>query len=95
MFNKFAGREVPMHEETKTLHLQNMGDYTYTEVKPLDPNDKTLKEMHDEAAKNGFSLRVWWDGMAGTADFRTDRINAHIEKGTDGKYRVSPKFDIG
>jgi hypothetical protein len=94
-FNKFAGKEVPMLEETKTMKLSHLGDYTYTEVKPANPNDPVLDAMQKTADKNGLSLRVWWPGLAGTADFRDDRVNAHIEKGTDGKWRVSPKFDIG
>ena len=40
-------------------------------------------------------LRVWWDGIMGTMDFRTNRVNAHIEKEADGKYRVSNRFNIG
>lgn len=95
IFNKFAGREVPMNEQTKTMHLKNLGDYTYNEVTLKDPNDKVLKEMNDEAAKHGFSLRVMWEGMGGTADYREDRINATIEKSADGKWRVSPNFGIG
>lgn len=94
-FNKFAGKEVPMLEETKTMKLSHLGDYTYTEVKPANPNDPVLDAMQKTADKNGLSLRVWWPGLAGTADFRDDRVNAHIEKGVDGKWRVSPKFDIG
>ena len=94
-FNKFAGKEVPMLEETKTIHLGMHGDYTHTEVKPANPKDPVLEAMQKTADKKGLSLRVWWPGMAGTADFRDDRVNAHIEKGGDGKWRVSPKFDIG
>lgn len=31
----------------------------------------------------------------GTMDYRTDRVNTHIEKAPDGKWRVGPRFDIG
>lgn len=57
IFNKFAGREVPMTEQTR-----NIGRHTITEISPANPND---------------------------------RVNAHIEKAPDGKWRVSNRFDIG
>jgi hypothetical protein len=28
-------------------------------------------------------------------DYRTDRVNAHVDKGADGKYRVGNTFNIG
>lgn len=89
IFNKFAGREVNMTEETFTVRGKN-----YTQVK-LDANNPVVKEMQDEAAKNGLKLRLWFPGIMGTADARNDRINAHIEKCPDGKWRVAPNFDIG
>jgi hypothetical protein len=95
IFNKFAGQEVAMTEETKTLKLEHLGDYTYTEVKPANDKDPVLEAMQKEAAKNGLSLRVWWPGIAGTADYREDRVNAHIEKGADNKWRIAKLFDIG
>jgi hypothetical protein len=95
IFNKFAGREVPMVEEKKVHHSPYSGDHEYTQVKLADPNDPTVQEMRDEAKKHGLKLRLWWPGIAGTMDFRTDRINAHIEKEADGKYRVSKRFNIG
>src|SRR5689334_1446429 len=95
IFNKFAGREVPMKEEKKVYHSKSAGDIEYTQVSLANPKDPTVEEMRDEAKKNGLTLRVWWDGVAGTMDFRTNRVNAHIEKGADGKYRVSNRFNIG
>jgi hypothetical protein len=90
LFNKFAGREVPMKEEPFTVRGR-----TYTQVKPVNSPDPVIDEMRDEAQKNGLKLRVWWPGVAGTCDFRMDRVNAHIEQAPDGKWRVSNKFDLG
>jgi hypothetical protein len=90
IFNKFAGREVPMKEEPFVIRGK-----TYTQVRLADENDPTVKELHDDAKAKGLSLRLWWPGMAGTADFRMDRVNAHIEKATDGKWRISNRFDLG
>ena len=94
-FNKFAGREVDVIEETKTHHFKHLGDITLTEVRLKDPNDAVLQEMRDEAAAMGLKLRVWLPGTVGTMDFRTDRLNVHIGKEDDGKYRVSKHIGIG
>jgi hypothetical protein len=32
--------------------------------------------------------------LAGTSDHRTDRVNVHVNKDADGKYRIG-SFDIG
>ncbi len=90
LFNKFAGREVPMKEEPFTIRGK-----TYTQVRLANDKDPTVEEMRDEAKSHGLSLRVWWPGTAGTADFRMDRVNAHIEKAADGKWRVTNRFDLG
>ncbi|MEZ0223982.1 MAG: hypothetical protein ACAH83_05470 [Alphaproteobacteria bacterium] len=94
MFNKFAGREVPMHEEQKTMRIGCVIK-KFTAVSLADPADPTLKEMSDEATKNGLKLRVLWPGKGSTDDYDRNRVNAHIEKGTDGKWHVGRKFDIG
>ncbi len=96
IFGRFAGREVDMLEETKVLDLPNLGiKQTITSVMPANPKDPVLEEMKSEAKKNGLSLRIWWDGIVGTMDYRTDRVNARIEKCGDGKWRVSSRFNIG
>ncbi|TAL38955.1 MAG: hypothetical protein EPN97_03185 [Alphaproteobacteria bacterium] len=90
IFNKFAGREVPMKEEPFVIRGK-----TYTQVRLANDDDPTVGELEQEAKKNGLKLRLWWPGVAGTADFRMDRVNAHIEKGKDGKYRIGNRFDLG
>jgi hypothetical protein len=95
IFNKFAGREVAMTERTETIDFKSLGKQTFTVIEPANKDEPLFKEMQDEAKKHGFSLRLFWPGMGGTADFRTDRVNAHIEKGTDGKWRVGKSFGIG
>ncbi|MBI1215719.1 MAG: hypothetical protein GC185_07870 [Alphaproteobacteria bacterium] len=94
IFNKFAGREVPMTETERKMTIGGK-EYSFNEVRPADQNDPVLGEMRDEAKKHGLSLRVWWEGIMGTMDYRTDRVNAHIEKGNDGKWRVGQRFNIG
>lgn len=94
VFNKFAGREVPMIEEQHTINLGGK-DYKIDEVRFANPNDPLIQEMKKTAEDNGLQLRLWLPGSMGTMDFRTDRVNAHIEKSADGKYRVSSRFNLG
>ena len=91
IFNKFVGKEVKMNE---VVHNRpRIG--SYTQVSLADENDPTVVSMRKAAEKNGLKLRLWWPGIMGTMDYRTDRVNAHIEKETDGKYRISNRFNIG
>ena len=90
IFNKFAGREVPMNSK-----VVKVAGYTFNEIEPALNPDPVITDMENTAKKHGLTLRVWWDGVAGTMDFRTDRVNAHIEQEANGKYRVSNRFNLG
>lgn len=94
LFNKFASKEIEMNENTQTLKIGGK-DYTFTEVRLANAKDPTVTEMKATAAKAGLSLRLWFPGTIGTMDYRLDRVNAHIEKEADGKYRVSSRFNLG
>lgn len=89
LFNKFAGAEVDVKEKMVEYRGQQ-----YPECR-LNEDDATVKEMREFASENGLTLRLWTPGSAGTMDFRTDRVNAHIAKEHDGKWRVQPNFNIG
>jgi hypothetical protein len=94
IFNKFAGREIAVVETQQTLDIGGE-TYTFNEVDFANPNDPTIKAMEKAAKDHGLHLRLWLPGSAGTADYRTDRVNAYVEKAADGKYRVTSKFGIG
>jgi hypothetical protein len=90
LFNKFAGKEVPMTEQC--VRTKTGG---YTQVDLADKNDPTLQAMEKLAKDNGLKLRLLWPSMAGMMDFNPNRITAYIGKEADGKYRVSGEFIIG
>lgn len=93
-FAKFAGREVNAVEKTETLKLKHLGDITVTSVH-IDDKDPAVAELAAAVAAAGLQLRLWAPGMMGTMDFRTDRLNANVEKAPDGKYRLGHSFTLG
>lgn len=93
-FNKFAGREVQMHEEKKEMRIGCVIKKV-SAVSPADEKEDVFKEMAAEAKSHGFSLRTLWPGKGYTPDYDRKRVNAHIEKAKDGKWRIGNKFDIG
>lgn len=95
IFNKFAGREVEVKEVTIHCGSGRSPYHTITECNFAHNPEPLVQEMEKTASDNGLTLRVWLPGIVGTMDYRTDRVNAHIEKETDGKYRVSSRFNIG
>lgn len=94
VFGKFAGREVVMNERPEEYRV---GRLTKTRIvaSPADENPPVVQEMKDEAARNGLKLRVLWPGRGWTDDYDRKRVNAHVEKGKDGKWRIANKFDLG
>jgi hypothetical protein len=93
LFNKFAGKEIPMTEKMQSYGPGIRGVFKVVEL--ADHNNPIIKAMGQLAQANGLSLRLLWPGVVGTMDFNPNRITANIEKEADGKYRVSGDFKIG
>jgi hypothetical protein len=93
LFNQYAGKEVQVTESHRSM---NIGGHTYNfdEVSPVD-NEPTLAAMKKTAEDNGLSLRVFFPGWGGTCDYDTSRVNANVDKGVDGKWRVQSGFSLG
>jgi hypothetical protein len=99
VFNKFAGREVPMLENIAMPKKAGHAPRRYVVPRP---NDPVLKEMRDEAKKLGFKLFVQWPGHEKPPTIRITpgkkpetRLIARLERSADGKWRVSSTFKIG
>jgi hypothetical protein len=86
-FQRFAGKEV---EVTETTHQTKCETITSTHLVEPSPIIEELKQ-----AVGGLELRLWLPGQMGTMDFRMDRLNVHVNKDADGKYRIGPDFRLG
>lgn len=88
-FNKFAGCEVNV---TETTHDTQYGKVKSVHVHGDDP---TLTELRVAAEAAGLNLRLLLPGAGCTADYCDDRLNVHVAKEADGKYRIQKDFKIG
>ncbi len=98
IFKKFAGREVAMKGEEKSVYLPQLGfSQPYSTLALANKSDPVLREIEAEAHKHGLSLRVDWQGGSTTTalGFRANRAIATIEKAPNGKYRISKNFTLG
>ena len=93
-FNSFAGKEVTVTEKPWTRTSKYLGEISGVSV-ILDNNDPVVKELNDAVTAAGLHLRLWLPGTMGTMDYRLNRVNAHVEKESDGKYRIQPNFNLG
>ncbi len=89
-FNKFAGQEIPLREESF-----KKGRRTYRRLAIENQNHPVLQGLQETAKLNGLSLRLLWPGAIATRDLRNDRVNAHLEQDAAGTWRVSSKFTVG
>lgn len=94
-FNKFAGREVGVTETPFKTEFKNLG-ITYEGVHvEIQKDDPAITELTTAVQAAGLRLRLWLPNTMGTMDFRRDRLNVHVAKEADGKYRIQPNFNLG
>lgn len=94
IFNKFAGQEIAIIERESEVKI-GKETYRLPEVTFANPQDPLLTGMEETAKKNGLHLRIWLPGTMGTMDIRMDRVNVHIGKDMDGKWRIGRQFTLG
>lgn len=92
-FNKFAGKEVMV---TETPWKRRIFGEDFEGVNPkIDENDPVIADLTTAAKKAGLSVRIWLPGTMGTMDYDTTRLNVHVAKEDDGKYRIQRDFKLG
>ncbi|HEX2557571.1 MAG TPA: hypothetical protein VHK86_04555 [Nitrososphaera sp.] len=97
LFNKFAGREI----ETKEAYMGACCSCRSCERlvdAPVNPQDPLIEEMKTSANDNGLQLIVYSQSVpvhwgAVPQPFK-GHLEVHLEKGGDGKVRVSNNFQV-
>jgi len=90
LFNKFAGREVPISCEA----YDPLSDRTVFIV-PANKPEPVFEEMKKVAADNGLQRHIWLSVMDAPRSASKTRVHVRLEKGADKKWRISNKFAIG
>ncbi|MEZ0259448.1 MAG: hypothetical protein ACAH80_00470 [Alphaproteobacteria bacterium] len=93
IFGRFMQAEVPMTEQQRVMKVAGE-EITFHEVNFTDVNHPVLVDLRKTAKQCGLDLRIWFPGMVGTMELNTNRLNVHIDKGTDGKWRISERMNF-
>jgi hypothetical protein len=93
IFGRFMFAEVPLVEETKTYKIGGK-EHTYNNIGLQDENHPVLVDLRKTAKECGMTVRVWWPGMIATMELDRDRLNVHIEKSADGKWRIAERMNL-
>lgn len=73
-----------------------VGKEVFSPSCPVTMPDPVISEIVQLAEKNGLNkVRVLYPNSMVTMDYWEDRLNIHVEKSADGKYRVAKDFSIG
>jgi hypothetical protein len=92
IFNRFVGREVELQE---TIHQMTIGGKAFEipEYKLVE-NQPVIEELRGVTELYGLQLRLWLPDTVGTMEVNTNRVNMHVDKSGDGKYRISDRISI-
>ncbi len=88
-FNSYAGREVYVHEKQKFF----MG-HGYTE-RTLFMRDPVIKEMAKEAKAEGLDVKFWMPDEKNTLKQSSKRLNVHIARDEEKKWRIQSNMSLG
>lgn len=88
-FNKYAGREVYVHEKQK--FFMNQG---YTE-RTLFMRDPAIKEMTREAKAEGLEVKFWMPDEKNTLKENRKRLNVYIARDEEKKWRIQSGMRLG
>jgi hypothetical protein len=96
IFARFVGREIAVEETTVTDPAKYPGRRDVPVAVLKNPDDPLVVAMREAAQEHIMGFRLRLPGEPGFQDSHVDlRVNGYGEKGADGKWRVSKRFDIG
>ena len=87
IFNQYAGVEIAGKDCTFQGRRPR-------KIRIPDSSDATLKTLTEAFEQKGLTVRVIAPGQFGTDDFKPDRVNVHLERTTEDKFRVT-NFTLG
>ena len=110
IFNRFASHEISMKEtwiddtsDEAQEKASRMGPgffKRYLKIEP-DRNDPTLRDLLSTARAHGLDVFLMYPRHTVAPhppfcreDSRDDRVRVFLDKGTDGKWRINPKFVV-
>jgi hypothetical protein len=93
IFGRFMLAEIPMKEEMRVVPFAGQ-QVQIEEVSFADPKHPVLEDLRKTAKECGLNLRVWYPGMVATMELDTNRLNVHIEKHSDGKWRIAERMNL-
>lgn len=90
VFNKYAGKEIAFTAETKT-HEGN----EYTLLTPADKNDPVVAQLCHEVDREQIAFILRNENYVAGAQATYPELQAFVEKGQDGKYRLTKDWNLG
>lgn len=85
-FDKFIGEKVLVNKSTETYKF--LGRDRETTVYKIEDGQSVIEILTKEVKDAGFQLRIWLPMSLGTMDFRTDRVNVHIDE-KSGTFQIT------
>jgi hypothetical protein len=86
IFQAFLKQKVEVTEGKIKRYFEGK-ECTINEYR-IAPTDTTIKALKDVVAQQGMRLRVLLPETKGTADYRTDRLNALVAKTLNGDWKI-------
>lgn len=88
-FNKYAGREVYVHEKQRFFM-----SHGYTE-RTLFMRDPAIKEMTKEAKAEGIEVKFWMPDEKNELKQNRKRLNVHVARDENKKWRIQSDMRFG
>lgn len=93
IFGRFIYAEIPIKEEIRTVPFAGQ-QVQIEDVRLADTNHPVLQDLRKTAKECGMDVRIWHPGMIATMEFNANRLNIHIEKSSDGKWRIAEHMNM-
>lgn len=90
VFNKYAGKEIAFTAEVKTFEGND-----YTLLTPVDQNDPVVAGLCRETERPQIAFILKDENYVAGTQASYPVLEAFVEKGQDGKYRLTKDWSLG